>query len=78
MSPRRTVLEKRCYHCGEVKPTSEFYPHRDTRDRLQSYCKDCMKAATQESNRRNHHEWRKAKDARAKWAAIAAEAAASE
>lgn len=34
---------KRCGCCGEFKPESEFYPKKDTRDKLTYYCRACHK-----------------------------------
>ena len=35
--------EKRCSHCGVVKPLSEFTKNRTTNDGLSYWCKDCVK-----------------------------------
>ena len=35
---------KRCSKCGEVKPISEFYKRKSSKDGLSSYCKECAKA----------------------------------
>lgn len=35
------MSDKRCTRCGESKPTSEFYKHPQTRDRLAPHCKAC-------------------------------------
>ena len=43
MEPTETKT-KRCTHCG-VKPMSDFYQNRNTRDGLASWCKTCQKAA---------------------------------
>lgn len=34
---------KECKKCGTEKDESEFYAHPNTKDRLQSHCKACMK-----------------------------------
>ena len=34
---------KRCSHCGEELPESEFYRNETRRDGLDSYCKYCRK-----------------------------------
>lgn len=34
---------KRCSHCGEELPESEFYRNKTRRDGLDSYCKYCRK-----------------------------------
>ena len=42
MSPSSLEVEtKKCGHCGETKPVTEFYSH--VRDKYQSWCKDCSK-----------------------------------
>jgi hypothetical protein len=38
------VSHKRCTKCSEVKPLSEFYAHKNTADRLTTYCKTCVRA----------------------------------
>lgn len=38
---------KQCKCCGEFKPESEFYPKKDTRDKLNCYCKGCHKMKRQ-------------------------------
>jgi nitrate/TMAO reductase-like tetraheme cytochrome c subunit len=74
---------KRCTCCGESKPLDEFYSHRTNRDGLQSRCKDCARAAGRDYQRNIKAatgQWAaKARQlaTRAKWAAIAAENAAS-
>lgn len=32
---------KKCVHCGQEKPVTEFYKDSHTRDGLQSWCKQC-------------------------------------
>ena len=44
MEPTETKT-KRCTRCGAVKPMSDFYQNRNTRDGLASWCKTCQKAA---------------------------------
>ena len=39
---------KRCSRCGEVKPISEFYKKKSSKDGLQNNCKDCAKAVRKE------------------------------
>jgi hypothetical protein len=56
---------KCCTKCGETKPIAKFPPHPYTRDRRQSWCSDCN----------NRRKLERARATRAKWAAIAAEAA---
>jgi hypothetical protein len=33
---------KQCTKCSETKPLSEFRPHKDTKDKLTTYCKTCL------------------------------------
>lgn len=45
---------KRCSKCGEVKPCTEFYKRKDSRDGLEGRCKLCAnkdKKSTPEKNR---------------------------
>lgn len=37
-----TMKEKKCNHCGKVKPLSEFNRNKTTWDGLQHWCKACM------------------------------------
>ena len=38
------VKTKKCAHCGQEKPVTEFYKDGPTRDGLQSWCKQCSNA----------------------------------
>jgi len=38
-----TIQTKRCLHCKQIKPISEFHKHRRKSDGLQIYCKSCKK-----------------------------------
>ena len=35
------IQTKRCSHCKEIKPTSEFHKNRSTSDGLSGWCKSC-------------------------------------
>ena len=45
--------EKQCNRCGEVKSTSLFYRHKQTRDGLLGQCKACVSAVNKEAYERN-------------------------
>ena len=66
------ITKKVCRCCGERKAMEEFYREPRTRSGRTSYCKSCLHAQA----RARYHR-RKGAEHRAKWAAIAAEAAAS-
>ena len=40
---KSVVDEKRCPHCGIVKPTSEYGVNRTRKDGLSGYCKSCSR-----------------------------------
>jgi len=50
---------KKCKACEFEKPVSEFYPHKKTRDRLDTMCKPCKKAAATQWARKNPDKNRK-------------------
>ena len=66
------ITKKVCACCGERKAASEFHKDRRTPSGLQSRCMRCQNLKHSESYHR-----RRGSGHRAKWAAIAAEAAAS-
>ena len=45
--------EKRCCICKEIKPYSEFYNNRSTKDGKGSECKECRRATQKESRRKS-------------------------
>lgn len=47
---------KKCAHCGQVKPVTEFYKDSHTRDGLQSWCKQCSNARGKKSVERAEKE----------------------
>ncbi len=36
------ITEKRCCHCKEIKPVSEFYLDKNTKDGIRKQCKKCI------------------------------------
>lgn len=73
------ITKKVCRCCGERKAVEEFYAVPSARDGLQSWCKSCMAASARRSTRKHgNRQTEFGPEHRAKWAAIAAEAAASE
>lgn len=38
------IETKKCFKCGEVKPTTEFYKNIKAADGYDTYCKDCKKS----------------------------------
>lgn len=36
-------MEKRCFRCGEIKPITDFYTHREMRDGRLNKCKECTR-----------------------------------
>lgn len=91
ITARAPIETKRCCRCGETKAVTEFNRRRRSCDGLQHNCKPCSNAVYrawaqahperhQANIKRSNEEWtarRRAKTvtARAKWAAIAQEAA---
>ena len=48
-----TVRTKKCTDCGEIKPITEFYKRKESKDGHQSICKECSKRYNQKWNRDN-------------------------
>ena len=71
------IIAKVCACCGERKPQHEFSEDRRYRTGLQSYCKQCIRASAAKSRERRGFGAAATARHRSKWAAIAAEAAAS-
>jgi len=42
-----TIITKRCPHCKQIKPLSEFSKNRNRKDRVQYNCKSCAKQYAQ-------------------------------
>lgn len=42
-------MQKRCAKCLQIKPLTDFYTHKTTKDRHRPECKECCKQATQEN-----------------------------
>jgi hypothetical protein len=56
-APRNPVLAdgtKKCNKCGEVKPVSEYHPHKSIKCGLFPHCKECHR----NHYRKNRFEWR--------------------
>ena len=52
-------IYKNCFKCGELKPLSEYYTHKQTSDGHIGKCKSCTKAdsAKRLAEKRNDPEW---------------------
>ena len=48
-----TMETKKCGKCGEVKPISEFFKHKNTKDRMFPQCKCCMKKIKEEYRKKH-------------------------
>jgi NAD-dependent SIR2 family protein deacetylase len=44
---------KQCSKCGENKPETEFYNHKQKKDGLYSHCKECHKSKAKEWRQAN-------------------------
>lgn len=49
------VANKKCKKCQEDKPTTEFYKHESTRDRLFTHCKPCHKGDMRKASRDRYY-----------------------
>ena len=45
-------MNKKCVKCKKAKPQEEFYAHRTTKDKLNTYCKLCTIEAAKDSRKR--------------------------
>lgn len=60
---------KRCSKCGEEKPTSGFYRHPETKDGLNSWCKDCTASRWQDWRARHpNYKQTRTPEQRHRWA----------
>lgn len=50
---RSEMKEKKCFRCGEDKPLSAFYKHKQIADGHLNKCKECTKKDVQENYRSN-------------------------
>lgn len=50
---------KICSCCGVDKPKSEYRKHKETRDRLYTYCKECSNKKQRELRKRNGNSYTK-------------------
>lgn len=46
------IKTKKCKKCGRELPVTEFYKKSDTRDGLQTWCKECFKEADKQRRKR--------------------------
>ena len=47
------MIQKRCSKCGKVKPVTEFYKNRTSKDGLRFWCKECCRQYDRESYKKN-------------------------
>jgi hypothetical protein len=47
------IRTKKCTDCGEVKPITEFYKHKETADGYRGSCKECCKKQAIQWNQNN-------------------------
>ena len=47
---------KKCVHCGQEKPVTEFYKDKHTKDGLQSWCKQCSNSRGKKAIERKEKE----------------------
>ena len=48
-----TIITKTCTKCGIEKSTDKFSKHKTTKDRLNSWCKECSNESTKLCNRKH-------------------------
>ena len=46
------IETKKCFKCGEVKPTTEFYKNIKAADGYDTYCKECKRSLGREFYKR--------------------------
>lgn len=49
--------QKKCWRCGDIRPSSDFNVNRAARDGLCDLCKPCMRAASAERYERNRERY---------------------
>jgi hypothetical protein len=49
---------KTCRKCGEDKPLSDYAKHASTKDRLQTWCRECRVEVTRQDRLANPEKWR--------------------
>lgn len=51
-----TIISKRCSKCKEIKPITEFYKNRSTKDGCHSWCKSCDEIWQKQYRQSGHRE----------------------
>lgn len=56
------ITEKRCCHCHEIKPISDFNKHSKNKDGYQSWCKSCFSEFKKEYSEKIKEKHKKRQD----------------